>query len=89
MITQLRRRSQVTLPSEVIKKMKLQEGDNLDIAIEDDRIIIKPVLVINRSQSWFWTKEWQAMEMEADKDIKLGKIHKARNVKDLIKKLES
>ena len=89
MITQLRRRSQVTLPSEVIKKMKLQEGDNLDIAIEDDRIIIKPVLVISRSQSWFWTKEWQEMEKEADKDIKLGKIHKARNVRELIKKLES
>jgi len=79
----------VTLPSEVIKKMKLQEGDNLDIDVEDDRIIIKPVLVINRSQSWFWTKEWQEMEKEADKDIKLGKIHKAKNVKELIKKLES
>ena len=89
MITQLRSRSQVTLPSEVIKKMKLQEGDNLDIDVEDDRIIIKPVLVINRSQSWFWTKEWQEMEKEADKDIKLGKIHKAKNVKELIKKLES
>ena len=39
MITQLRGRSQITLPSDVVKKMKLQEGDNLDIAIEDDRII--------------------------------------------------
>ena len=89
MITQLRRRSQVTLPSEVVKKMKLQEGDNLDIAIEDDRIVIKPVLVINRSQSWFWSKRWQEMEKGADEDIKRGKVHRAKNVEELIEKLDS
>ena len=89
MIAQLRRRSQVTLPSEVVKKMKLQEGDNLDIILEDDKIIIKPVLVIDRSQSWFWSKKWQEMEKEVDVNIKHGKVHKAKNVKELIDKLDS
>jgi antitoxin MazE len=88
MITQLRRRAQVTLPSEVVKKMKLQEGDNLDIAMEEDRIIIKPVLVIDRSQSWFWSKKWQELEKEADEDIKKGRVHKTKNVEELIKKLD-
>lgn len=88
MITQLRRRSQVTLPSEVVKKMKLQEGDNLDIIIEDDKIIIKPVLVIDRSQSWFWSKKWQEMEREADDDIKHGRVQKAKDVKELMEKLD-
>lgn len=89
MITQLRHRSQVTLPSEVVKKMKLQEGDKLDIVIEDDRIVIKPVLIIDRSQSWFWTKKWQNLEKEADKDIEEDKIFKANSVKELIKELDS
>ncbi len=89
MITQLRNRSQVTLPSEIVKKMRLQEGDNLDIALEDDKIIIKPVLVIDRSQSWFWSKKWQEMEKEADNDIKQGRVQKAKNVKELIQKLGS
>jgi antitoxin MazE len=89
MITQLRRRSQVTLPSEVVKRMKLQEGDNLDIDIDEDRIVIKPVLVIDRSQSWFWSKKWQDMEKEVDLDIKKGRIHKGKNVADLIKKLDA
>ena len=88
MITQLRRRSQVTLPSEVVKKMKLREGDNLDIIIEDDKIIIKPVLVIDRSQSWFWSKKWQEMERQADDDIKHGRVQKAKDVKELIEKLD-
>jgi antitoxin MazE len=87
MITQLRGRSQITLPSDVVKKMKLQEGDNLDIAIEGDRIIIKPVIVIDRSQAWFWSKEWQKKELEVDKQKTEGKIQKASNKKDLFKKL--
>lgn len=89
MITQLRRRSQVTLPSEVVKKMNLQEGDHLDIAMEEDRIILKPVLVIDRSQSWFWSKKWQALEKEVDEDIKQGRVHKAKNAEELIKQLDS
>ena len=89
MITQLRSRSQITLPSEIIKTMKLQKGDNLDVVVDDDRIIIKPVLVIDRSQAWFWSKEWQAMEKEADEDIKHGRVQQAKNVKELIEKLES
>ena len=89
MITQLRSRSQITLPREIVKKMKLQKGDNLDVIVDDDKIIIKPVLVIDRSQNWFWSKEWQAMEKEADEDIKHGKVQKARSVKELIEKLDS
>ena len=88
MITQLRVRSQITLPSEIVKKMRLTEGDNLDIILEDDKIILKPVLVIDRSQSWFWSKKWQQMEKEADEDVKQGKVRKAKNLKELIRKLD-
>jgi hypothetical protein len=57
--------------------------------MEEDKIIIKPVLVIDRSQSWFWSKKWQEMEKEADKDIKHGRVKKAKNVEELIEKLDS
>jgi antitoxin MazE len=89
MITQLRNRSQVTLPNEIVKKMRLQKGDNLDIILEEDKIIIKPILVIDRSQSWFWSKKWQEMEKETDDDIKHGRVQKAKNIKELIQKLGS
>ncbi|AYO29663.1 AbrB/MazE/SpoVT family DNA-binding domain-containing protein [Biomaibacter acetigenes] len=54
MITKLRERSQITLPAEIIKKMRLAPGDTLEITIEDDKIVIKPVLIVDRSQAWFW-----------------------------------
>jgi len=89
MITQLRGRSQITLPSEIVKKMQLQEGDNLEILLDNDKIVIKPILVIDRSQAWFWSKEWQAMEREADGDIRHGRVQKAASVKELIEKLDA
>ncbi len=89
MITKLRGRSQITLPNEIIKKMRLNPGDNLDITIEDDKIIVKPVLIIDRSQSWFWSKEWQEKEKEVEENIEEGKVYKVKNVDDLINKLDS
>lgn len=89
MITKLRGRSQITLPNEILKKMNLNPGDNLDITIEDDKIIIKPVLIIDRSQAWFWSKGWQQKEKEVEADLKEGKINTAKNVDELIENLES
>ncbi|MDD3628820.1 MAG: AbrB/MazE/SpoVT family DNA-binding domain-containing protein [Actinomycetota bacterium] len=88
MVTKLRERAQITLPSEIVKKLNLKTGDNLEITLEEDRIVIKPVLVIDRSQSWFWSEDWQAKEKEVEADIKAGRIHKAKGFKDLVEKLE-
>jgi AbrB family looped-hinge helix DNA binding protein len=89
MLTKIRERSQITLPNDIVKKLDLKTGDNLEITTEEDRIIIKPVLVIDRSQSWFWTNEWQKKEKDVEEEIKQDKINKAKDVEDLIKKLES
>ena len=34
MVIQLRERSQVTLPAEIVKKLDLKAGDNLEITLE-------------------------------------------------------
>lgn len=88
MITKLRDRSQITLPNEVVKKLKLNSGDNLEVTVEEDKIVIKPVIIIDRSQAWFWSKEWQEKESEADKNIKKQKLQHAKDVDDLLRKLE-
>jgi len=87
-LTKLRGKSQITLPIEIVKQLNLNPGDNLDITIEDDKIIVKPVLIIDRSQAWFWSKEWQQKELEVEEDIKADRIHHAKDVNELIRKLE-
>ena len=42
-----------------------------------------------RLPTWFWSKKWQQMEKEADEDIKQGKVRKAKNLKELIRKLDN
>ena len=61
-ITQIREKSQITIPKDLIKKLNLKIGDNIDINIENDKIVIKPVVIIPKAQAWFWSKEWQQGE---------------------------
>lgn len=88
MITKLRERSQITLPSDVVRKLKLNTGDNLEITLEGDKVVIKPVLIIDRSQAWFWSDEWQEKEKEAEEDIEAGRVYKAKDAEDLFAQLD-
>ena len=40
-------------------------------------------------QAYFWTKEWQDGEKEADEDIKRGRIERFINIDALIDNLDS
>ena len=88
LVTKLRERAQITLPSDIVKRLNLKTGDNLEVELSGDKIIIKPVLVIDRSQSWFWSREWQEKEKEAEDDLKAGRIYQASSHADLVKKLK-
>lgn len=88
MVIKLRGRSQITLPAEIVKKLNIKTGDNLEVTLNGDRIIVTPVMVIERSQAWFWSKEWQDKEREVEEDIKAGKLGHAKDVDDLIEQLE-
>lgn len=45
MLTELRQKSQITIPKEIITKLGLSEGDKLDIFEKDGSICIMPVVV--------------------------------------------
>lgn len=49
MIIELRKKSQVTIPKEIVNELNLNEGDHLDISIKDGVIIIEPVAVYSKS----------------------------------------
>ena len=45
MLAELRQKSQITIPKEIIAKLGLSEGDKLDIFEKDGSICIMPVVV--------------------------------------------
>ncbi|MEK7167041.1 MAG: hypothetical protein AAB732_01340 [Patescibacteria group bacterium] len=54
------------------------------------KIFLTPKEQTNKNQIWFWTKEWQKKEKEAEKDIKSKRlIGPFQDVKKLIKDLKS
>ena len=70
--TTLRAKGQVTLPEEIRKAARLEEGDLLDAELTEDGILLRPQKVIDAAQAWFWTPEWQAGEHEADTEDAAG-----------------
>ncbi len=79
---------QVTLPREVTRKLRLNEGDDLELRVQDGRIELVPLAQIPRDQLWFWTPEWQAMEREADADKAAGRVKRFKSAKALIASLK-
>ena len=45
MLAEIRGRSQITIPSEIIKKLGISEGDKFDIMERDGGIFLCPVIV--------------------------------------------
>lgn len=47
-----------------------------------------PKKLVDKSQAYFWTKQWQEAEKEADADIKAGRVKTFDSVEELIKDLD-
>jgi antitoxin PrlF len=71
--TTLRAKGQLTLPDDVRKAAKLEEGDLIEAVVSPSgEVILRPLATIDRSQAWFWTPEWQAGEREATEQARRG-----------------
>jgi AbrB family looped-hinge helix DNA binding protein len=82
---------QIAIPKSIMTALSLKPGDEIDIQIEDGTARLVPVTTIKvpRDQTWFWTKEWQAKERQADEDITAGKFCDFDNLDALMKDLNS
>lgn len=79
----LRKKAQVTIPTEIVELLHLKEGDNLNIQVEDGRIVLVPTVTIAKDQAWFWTESWQQGEQQAERDVKQGRLKNISDEKDL------
>ena len=81
---------QVTIPKTIRQKLNAQPGDLLGIQVDGDgRIILTPIKLIDASQAYYWTEEWQKGERQADADIKAGRVKRFDSAVEAVKYLES
>jgi antitoxin PrlF len=87
--TTLRAKGQLTLPDDVRKAAHLEEGDLLEAEITEDGILLRPQRLIDVTQAWFWTPQWQAGEREADADGVAGRGEEFASGEDLVNALRT
>ncbi len=87
--TTVRAKGQVTIPAEIRQAARLEEGDPVEVEIVDGGILLRPMKMIDASQAWFWTPEWQAGEREADADIAAGRVERFESDEEFLAALEA
>lgn len=87
MLVDFKFKSQVTIPSRLVKKLNLKPGDKLEVHEEDGRLIIEPVAVIPRTQAWFYSEQWQQEEQAVEEEIRSGSLKVAESEEELYEEL--
>lgn len=88
-IMKISSQGQVRIPKKIMESLCIDKGDYLAMVIENGEIILKPRKLIDPSQGWYWTKEWQKKEAEADKEIEQDELSpEFQNTKEGIKWLQ-
>ncbi len=80
---------QVTLPKEIRARANMQAGDFVEVELgEEGYIVLKPKKLVDASQAYFWTRQWQEGERKADEDIKAGRVRRFRSAAEVVRHLE-
>ncbi len=83
------RRGQITLPASLRRAAQIREGDYLRFTVKDGTISVAVQKLVDRDQAYFWRREWQEGEREADEDIRTGRLKICDSVDELIAELRS
>jgi AbrB family looped-hinge helix DNA binding protein len=83
------RNGQVTLPATARRRLKVEEGDYMEVRVTEDSIVLTPKLLLDKSQAYFWTPEWQAAEREASADVAAGRTEEFDSIEDLLGSLKN
>jgi AbrB family looped-hinge helix DNA binding protein len=65
---------QIRIPKHIMQSLGILQGDFVELCIENEQIILKPRKLIDPSQGWHWTKEWQKVESDVDNEIKADQL---------------
>jgi len=80
---------QIRIPNKIMNLLGITKGDYVEVDVKDSDIILKPRKLIDPSQGWYWTKEWQKMEADVDEEIEKDQLStKFKSVEEGLKWLK-
>jgi AbrB family looped-hinge helix DNA binding protein len=75
-IMKISSQGQIRIPKKFMQALGIETGDYLEVDTKQDQIVLKPRKLIDPTQGWYWTKEWQEKEKEAESDIAEDSVSK-------------
>ena len=87
-LTRISPKHQITIPKEAFEELRLEVGDFLAVETTEEGLLLIPQKLVSKDQTWFWSKEWQEKEREADEAIAKGELSKPfKKAEELIRHL--
>lgn len=68
------RNFQITIPASIRKLFHIHQGSIISFSVKQGEIVLKPKVLIDEDQTWFWTKEWQQGEKEVEQARQKGEV---------------
>ena len=79
----------MTIPAAVREAARIEEGDPIEVEVVADGILLRPMKVIDATQAWFWTPEWQEGERQADEDLAAGRFDRYESDEEFLAALRA
>ncbi|EFK09712.1 toxin-antitoxin system, antitoxin component, AbrB family [delta proteobacterium NaphS2] len=88
-IMKISSQGQIRIPKKIMIALGIEKGDYIEVVMENHQIVLKPRKLIDPTQGWYWTKEWQEMETDVDREIEEKQLsEKFRSAEDGLKWLK-
>jgi AbrB family looped-hinge helix DNA binding protein len=84
-VVKILRHGQITLPKEIRKVLGVEEGDLLELGLEDERVFLQPKVLVNKES--VLSESGEIKIKEALEALEKGEVKRFNNVEDLIKDL--
>jgi hypothetical protein len=76
------------LPDSIRRLAHVDEGDVLEVSVEDVGIVLHAKKLVDADQAWFWTEAWQRGERRASLDIRDGRVSPVQGADEFLDSLE-
>ena len=80
----VQRRNLISIPREIREQLNINEGDVLDVKMDNNKIIIEPMKLVPSSQAYFWSEATQKDMLEAKNDIESGNVREFSTISEFL-----
>jgi len=80
----VQKRNLISIPRDIREQLNINEGDVLDVKMDNNRIIIEPMKLVPSSQAYFWSEATQNDMLEAKNDVDSGNVREFNTINDFL-----